>query len=191
MDEQWKPIEGFDIYIVSNTGRVRSTTRTVKNNHGSFVVEGKELKPIDNGKGYLKVPLYKNGKYCRKYVHRLVAKHFIPNPKAKPCVNHIDCNPSNNRADNLEWCTHKENMEWMKKQNRNARTESWLTNLHKAQEKTYVAVIGTSIQNGQKLRFGKLNDVAKAGFEPSCVCDCCKGKRLTHKGYRWQYEKAV
>lgn len=45
-----------------------------------------------------------------KYVHRLVASHFIPNPHNKKVVNHIDCDRSNNHIDNLEWVTTKENL---------------------------------------------------------------------------------
>lgn len=35
----------------------------------------------------------------------------------------------------------------------------------------------------------QLNDVKKYGFQPSCVCNCCKGKRKTHKGYYWRYKE--
>lgn len=176
--EQWKVIEGFDLYEISNTGKIRNQ-------------KGKILKPVDNGKGYLKFTLKHDGRNKREYVHRLVAAAFISNPENKPCVNHIDNDPSNNCVENLEWCTHQENMNWMNKQNRAKRTPEWIENLHKAQEETYVAVIGENIKSGEKIYFSKLNDVKKEGFQPSCVCDCCKGKRgrTQHKGYRWKYEK--
>ena len=46
-----------------------------------------------------------------KYIHRLVARYFIPNPDNKQTVNHKDGNKLNNHVDNLEWLTHKENMQ--------------------------------------------------------------------------------
>lgn len=51
-------------------------------------------------------------------MHRLVAETFIPNPKNYPCVNHIDCNRTNNNINNLEWCTYKENTQWALKNGR-------------------------------------------------------------------------
>ena len=51
------------------------------------------------------------------------------------------------------------------------------------------AVLGINIKTGEKIIFQCLNDCKKDGFEPSCICDCCKKKRKTHKGYAWEYAK--
>lgn len=97
--EHWKPIDGYDgLYEVSNLGRVRST-------YG----RGKMLKPMLSNTGYERVDLFKDKKRKQFSVHRLVAKAFIENPEGKPFVNHKDESRTNNRADNLEWVTHKEN----------------------------------------------------------------------------------
>ena len=100
MTEIWENIEGYEgQYQISNYGRVKS----FKN--------GKEqiIKGNINQKGYCIVDLYKNKEKKHFQVHRLVAKAFIPNPNNYPIVNHKDENPSNNRVDNLEWCTPKYN----------------------------------------------------------------------------------
>ena len=55
------------------------------------------------------INLCKNNIKFYKFIHRLVALTFIPNPENKPCVNHIDGNKQNNFINNLEWCTRSEN----------------------------------------------------------------------------------
>ena len=111
--EQWKEIEGFDgLYLVSNLGRVLRKRREYINPQGTTcVIEEKELKPSLNGRGYLHVKIRYNGKRHTLVVHRLVAKAFLPNPANKPQVNHIDGNKLNNRLDNLEFATAKENIQ--------------------------------------------------------------------------------
>lgn len=105
--EELKWIEGYeDYYIITNIGRVFSMTRRDK----LFREQGGgEVKLHNTGSGYLFITLYKNGKGKQFNIHRLVAKHFVPNPDNKPCVDHINGIKTDNRACNLRWCTHKEN----------------------------------------------------------------------------------
>lgn len=108
--ELWTPINGTNSrYFVSNMGRV--LTR-VYYNHPRWHL----LKPFSTGKsykigrGYLQVKLYlEDGTWMRPKVHRLVAEHFIPNPDNLPQIDHIDNDPLNNRAENLQWVTNRQN----------------------------------------------------------------------------------
>lgn len=184
--EDWKKITEF--YEVSNKGRVRSVDRIKVNQLGiAYHYKGKVLKTADNGSGYQKI-MGKCG-LPSKYVHRLVAMAFIPNPDNKPCVNHIDNNPSNNCVENLEWCSMKENSEHMSRQGRNKRTSHWLSRLHKSQEKYCKGVIGTNIQTKEEIVFKSVNETEEKGFIPSCVSQCCNGIRNKHKGYTWRFKK--
>lgn len=105
----WKDIIGHEgHYQVSNLGRVKSLQRTLmqSNNH-PITINEKILKPSLNGMDYWTVCLgYRN----RQRVHRLIAKAFIPNPENKPFINHKNGVRKDNRIENLEWCTHSENM---------------------------------------------------------------------------------
>ena len=114
MTEIWLPIEGYEnLYEVSNLGRVRSLEHTViKKNGVKLKVPGKILKPRSNNRGYLMIRLYKNGIYRDFLLHRIVSTAFIPNPDKKFQVNHLDEDTLNNSAENLEWCTQKENVNY-------------------------------------------------------------------------------
>lgn len=61
----------------------------------------------DNGNGYKNTQLSVGGTIVKRYIHRLVAEHFLPNPDNLPQVNHIDCNKENNHVSNLEWISSK------------------------------------------------------------------------------------
>lgn len=102
MQEIWKEVKGYEgRYSVSNTGKVYSHIRNkLLNTPATGWSHG----------GYCFVLLRKDGKGKIKYVHRLVAEAFIPNPKNKPEVNHIDHDNHNNLVTNLEWVTHDENI---------------------------------------------------------------------------------
>jgi len=92
-----KPITGFENYLIDCSGKVFS----LKSN--------KYLKPGDNGRGYFKVNLWRNGRQYTITIHRLVAQAFLPNPDNKSFINHKDGNKLNNTVSNLEWVTPAEN----------------------------------------------------------------------------------
>ena len=107
--EIWLNVIGFENkYQVSNFGRVRSLWRKV-NKTDSIIKKEIILKPLKT-KSYLFVNLWLNGKNKQQYIHRLVATHFLQNTENKKEVNHIDGNKHNNKVNNLEWASPKENM---------------------------------------------------------------------------------
>lgn len=119
MKEIWKDVpEWENLYEVSNIGNIKSKTRTVdtcdknKENFTNRTILGKILKCTISRGGYIRVDLSckKTSRRKNALVHRLVGFAFIDNPFLKPHINHKDCNPLNNTVENLEWCTHKENM---------------------------------------------------------------------------------
>lgn len=105
--EIWRPIEGYEgFYEVSNLGRVKSLARITA--HGRKIKEKQRKLPLN--KGYPTIKFSKDGEWELAYVHRIVAKVFIPNPENKREVNHIDGNKLNNKVENLEWVTSSENV---------------------------------------------------------------------------------
>lgn len=100
--EQWKPIENFESYMVSNYGRVKNYKPT----HDKFVLR----KTTKNKQGYVDIDLFDNNKRKNVKIHRLVAEAFCPKDSIdKVCVNHMDGDKTNNHYSNLEWVTYGEN----------------------------------------------------------------------------------
>ena len=105
--EKEKKIAGFTRYSVDTLGNIYSSVG--KNVNGKF-----KMKPFPTKKGYLHVSLWSDGAVPSRKdlkVHRLVAHAFIWNTENKEQVNHIDGDKSNNRVENLEWCTNQENQD--------------------------------------------------------------------------------
>lgn len=92
-----KRIVGFEKYILTRRGVVYRNR--------------KKLKPDINSGGYLRVSLSKDGVVTRRFIHQLVAEHYVENPKNLPVVNHKDGDRQFNFSENLEWMTTKENVD--------------------------------------------------------------------------------
>ena len=105
MEEEWRVVAGFPDYAVSDLGRVK---RIADYPHSR---KGRLLKPFANEKGYLMVGLMLNRIKKTRKVHLLVAGEFLePCPPGMEC-NHVNGNKEKNRHDNLEWITHKKNVQ--------------------------------------------------------------------------------
>lgn len=111
-----RPVEGFTGYYVGTDGNVytdipKGARRDLMGGYIPVPLHPVASRPGANG--YMRVYMREDETNHRKdqYVHRMVAEAFIPNPDDKPCVNHIDCDRSNNNLDNLEWVSHAENNE--------------------------------------------------------------------------------
>lgn len=158
MIEHWKKIENTP-YKVSNTGKVITTNYKCSG-------ETKELKQATNHKGYKVVGLSIDGKEKKFLVHRLVAEAFIPNPNNLPQVNHIDEDKTNNRVDNLEWCTNDYNIRYSQCK----------------------AIIGIDIDTLDYAMYDGCRDAEdKDGYLHSNISAVIKGKRKTTGNKYWYY----
>ena len=174
MEEIFKDIEGYEgLYAVSNWGRVKSLERI---DSLGRVVKEKILRPGKYGRGYLHVCLFKGGE-CKMYtVHRLVLSTFNPvaNMENLDC-NHRDEDKENNNLSNLEWITHKENI------NHGTRNK-------RAGEKKSTPIAQLNLE-GKFVKAWKSGIDAEriGGYNNSNIIKCCKGRLKTHGGYKWQY----
>lgn len=114
-DEVWKTYPEFDFIQGSNLGRVRTLDHYVNGRWGKTLIKGRVLKKHRNRGGYMRVNFRVDGKFVNRSVHRIIASCFLENPDNLPQVNHKDCDPTNNRVENLEWCDSSYNMQYREK----------------------------------------------------------------------------
>lgn len=189
MEEIWKPIKGYEgLYEVSNYGKIKSLNRKIKNKNNKIIIlKEKILKPAPIKTGHLNVILSKNNikKHC--YVHRLVAEAFIKNPKKLPFINHKDENPKNNYVNNLEWCDAQYNNTYGTFIERRVKNTDFAKRSLTA-NKYQLKVVQLDLKNNIIEIYNSLTEASqKTNTQLSKICSCCKGKRKTSNGYKWQY----
>lgn len=176
--EEWRPIEGYPCYQISNLGRVKSL-RNPKN--------PKILRPKSNNKGYLLVSITKGDKYgsgdkpITHRIHKLVADAFIENPEGKCHIDHINTITTDNRSCNLRWVTPKENAQNPITHERVAKSNR----LQAEQRKQIVLVYNEDLQI--QSAFTSTADAGKLGFNQGNISSCCMGVLKRYLGLIWSY----
>ena len=154
-----KDIKGYEgLYAITEEGQVWSYRR-------------KKYLKQQQTRNYLSIELHKDNDRKHYFIHRLVAETYIPNPHNLPEVNHIDENKYNNCVDNLEWVSHKDNMN------------------HGTQKER------ASIKCKKKIRCIELNTIYDStkdaaltlGINAPNITSCLKGRQKTSGGYHWEY----
>lgn len=197
MEEVWKDIPGFEgRYQISTYGRVKSLPREVRSGKGMGLHKVKEriLSQVKYTKvysssgtehvyNYARVTLKKAGaKPVTRQVHRLVAEAFIPNPNGLSDVNHKDEDGLNNKVDNLEWLSHKDNCNYGTRNERCAKSSINHPSISKPI--LQVSLDGTIIK--------EFPSVAEAyrqtNIWPTSINDCANhGRHKTAGGFRWEW----
>ena len=171
------PILGYEeLYWASNFGRIKSL-----NYHRT----GKEkiLRP-EKTRGYLQVLLYKDRKRHMFRVHRIVWEAFNgPIPEGME-VNHVNECTWDNRLENLNLLTHKENNNWG---TRNKRAGNGIAKSRRKMVNQYT-LGGEHIMTWFSAK-GVEEELGHLGYYQTAICACCQGKRKTHKGYIWKYKE--
>lgn len=178
MVEKWKDIAGYEgYYQVSNIGRVRSLDRVVvKSNGVKLTLKGQILSAKSDYHGYLRVNLSKSGKVKLKKVHRLVAEAFLPNPDNLPEINHKNEIKTDNRVDNLEWCSHLYNTNYGTRNHRLA--------LQKAKPVIQLTLEGEFVNIFESIRDAE----RKLHINNTSIVKVLNGERKTAGGYIWKYK---
>lgn len=168
MNNEYKPVVGFEnFYLVNKIGDIV----TLRNKNGKF---GNKLKPYKDKDGYLRVKLYNENKSIWIGVHKVVAMAFLENPNNYDIVNHKNYIRDDNRADNLEWCNQRKNVEW---------------SIQHYKGVNHKPIIRIDKFGNAKL-YNSLSQASKeCGVSVSNICNCCKNKRKTAGGYVWKYSE--
>ena len=183
MKEEWKTIKGFERYEVSNLGRVkRKATDTTGMSASAAKKAAKEkiLKPQKHKQGYQLITLYKetprgvpNEKKIYT-VHALVAEAFLGERPDGLVINHKDNNHSNNKVDNLEYCTHDYNMK-----------QSVIQTGYDCFSRKKVAQY--DMEGNLIKTYESITSTKKDGFTSTEVSKCCNNKLKKYKGFIWKF----
>ena len=177
-------IKDFPDYYVTDMGDVYSRKICPTNRQGRI----KKLKPGKTQKGYLNITLCRDGKTYTKRLHRVVAETFIPNPDNKPEINHINGIKTDNRVENLEFCTRSENEIHCYKVLKRKPNKPWLNRFGKDNCRSKII---QQIKDGKIIAeyYGAPEASKITGICKSSISATCRNKQNTSGEFQWRYKK--
>lgn len=177
----WKDIKDYEnLYLINNVGEIKSS------------ITNKILKQYTPKNKYSLVSLYKNKEKTVFRVHRLMAENFIPNPYNLPQVNHINGIKTDNRVENLEWCTQEYNLRHARDSGLNKFIVNSKLGGEASKLKLQKGVVGV-VDGEDVFKFNSAHDVERElKIHQSSVWQCCVGKRKSAGKYQgkkiiWKY----
>ena len=172
MNEVWKSIPGADGCMVSDMGRIRDKSGRIK--------------PQDTDlEGYRRVSIKIEGRPLHLRVHTIVASVFIPNPYNKPFVNHINGIKTDNRAENLEWATPKENAQHAIRMGLISKQD-----YEKIAKAKYKKILQFDLDGNFIKEWASMKSIVEyLGISSNGnIAKCCSGKIKRVYGYIWKYK---
>lgn len=187
MEEIWKDIPNYEgIYQANNLGEIRNYPKESKYKKG-VIIKSKILSPAN--KKYKHITLYKNNIKKTFDIHRLIAITFLDNPENKLCVNHINGIPHDNRLENLEWCTHSENiLHSFKYLNRKSHAKNKFGKDNKLSKK----VIQYSLNGVYVSEFYGISEAHReTKVNLGHISEVARGNRKSAGGFIWKYVENI
>lgn len=195
-NEIWKDIPDYNgYYQVSNLGRIKRLDTWVSRSDGKMLHVKERILKQEIVKGYFLITLSKDAIQKTLRVHKLVASAFIPNIENKPCIDHINGNPLDNRVENLRWCTQKENVnnpitnrryKECKKGNKNfAYIKSGL------QHNQSIPVYQMTIEGEIIKLHGSISEAVRNGYNRELISKCCNHIIESDGKYKWEYADSL
>lgn len=169
----WRPINGFPDYFICEEGYVAHNGRILKKHKG-------------DREGHLNVRLNRDGKTTEKYIHRLLAEEFIPNPDNLPIVRHLDDDPTNNDLNNLAWGTQRDNhYDAVSNGTYKPFTDEAR---QKMVEVCRTPVIAVNIESGEEILFNSQREAEEyTGAKRGNISKVVTGVRRSAGGYKFRY----
>lgn len=194
MEEIWKPILGYvGLYEVSNIGRIRSISHSVASSvskSGERKTTGRILRQFTSTSGYYKgVHLCKNNQVKTVNVHKVVAEAFCDNPEHYNCIDHINGNSFDNRADNLRWCSHKQNSNNPITKQRMSASKKGVCGIahNRAKMVAQFSLDGKLIKVWDYVK----QAAEELNIQRTSISLCANGKIKSAGGYKWSYDFKV
>lgn len=191
MEEIWKDVVGYEgLYQVSNLGNVKSVDRVIRRSSTPQQIKGKIIHQGTQNTGYKIVNLWNKKNRQAFLVHRLVADAFIPKTDLfRNNVDHINGIRTDNRVENLRWCTQRENTNFPIARSKYIdANKKRVENIRKFHSKHSLWVVQLTPEGIVVKKWGSVKQASeRLGIQTSGIYASCVGTRKTAGGYKWKY----